>query len=155
MLAPRLRERFRKKKVHGEYYFGASNGIVWIVILEVHDADDRVERKPPAVVVAWGLDLWVHTLFDTLRRPPCRLRCFAIYITSDYVQQVRHRSFACISTISKVCPRRTPVTSNRPTAVNSAVVVNFNCMASTTTFARRVSCSSLAEPLVVSLNILR
>ncbi|KAJ8695565.1 hypothetical protein PTI98_008156 [Pleurotus ostreatus] len=76
---PVVKHRCREKeavKVLVEYYFGASNDIVWIVMLEIHGTDDlRAEKKPPAAVVTWRLDPLSVTL---------RLRCFAISIISDY-----------------------------------------------------------------------
>lgn len=43
-----------------EYYFGASNDIVWILMLEIHGTDDlRAKKKPPAVVVTWRLILYL------------------------------------------------------------------------------------------------
>ncbi|KAF9486650.1 hypothetical protein BDN71DRAFT_1594824, partial [Pleurotus eryngii] len=57
------KKRFRKKKTHEEYHFGASNDIVGIVMLEIHGADD-LPRLENMTRTGWDMDSCVirHSL---------------------------------------------------------------------------------------------
>ncbi|KAL4264791.1 Phosphatidylserine decarboxylase proenzyme 2 [Pleurotus pulmonarius] len=56
------KKRFRKNKTHGEYYFGASNDIVGIVMLEIHGADD-LPRLKNMTRTGWDMDPFVVISF--------------------------------------------------------------------------------------------